>query len=36
MAELEKSVLEAVSALVDMMTSMETKIESYRGDLTAV
>jgi hypothetical protein len=36
MAELEKSVLEALSALVDMMTSMETKIESYRGDLTAV
>jgi predicted nucleic acid-binding Zn-ribbon protein len=36
MEELEKSVMEALSALPDKMTSMETKIESYRRDLTVV
>jgi hypothetical protein len=36
MEELEKSVMEALSALPDKMTSMETKIESYHRDLTIV
>jgi hypothetical protein len=36
MAESEKTVLEVLSKLTDKMTSVERKLESYHGDLTAV